>query len=268
MIVVGLDLSNTYCGIAVVEAEARDDRPELVRLASVPGAGTQEARKTAARVHEVLDGSRPDVVWFERPPPSGSKGEHGRRLVELGYGLGWICGLTIGAFPPGTPCTEVQPGAWRDTMLERSEAWGVPASPPSDVPPAIVRSGGVTIDRGDGPGKYVVRYACGHAVKVSGGLPAVQARVARPCLECQDPRRVPDSLDWKTDEWKRIACALTAAHWPAPYEVLVTAARARARTNPPDHRLAGVHDACEAAWVAVHGLTAGAARVARRRASK
>lgn len=93
-------------------------------------------------------------------------------------------------------------------------------------------------------GRVVVRWhTCEHETPLRSlaDLPAQ-------CPVCVG--KVVDRAELVRKAWKAYACAAVERTWPEAYAALVGPIRARAHTERPDHQLQGVHDGCEAAWVA------------------
>lgn len=257
MLHVGLDLANTTTGAAAVRLHG--DHVELVWLR--PLHLPDDAKRAAAKVLAAC--STADAVSIERPPDV-VRGHvrHGPQ-ARLGYALGRICGrIEAGLDATGIPHELVEVRDWRATMLERSANWGVPAFAPGKGPalttaslpllaaPRAVREG-TTV--------YLV-WPCGHRRLFD---PARARSADTMCRQCGHRDTKPLSrAEVVTAEWKATACRLVRARWPELYAELVADARERARTPRADHELSGVADACEAAFIAVHGVRQAAARVA------
>jgi predicted lipoprotein with Yx(FWY)xxD motif len=104
-------------------------------------------------------------------------------------------------------------------------------------------------------GRYYATFkGCDHRADIGGSFAEVEASPTKMCPQCNlatmATGMTPD--EWRRDEWKRLACTAVAHRWPTLYAAVVEDARGRARSQKPDHRLAGVADACEAAGVALH----------------
>lgn len=96
-----------------------------------------------------------------------------------------------------------------------------------------------------------VRFSCGHEVTVD-GMASLTA-MGTNCPRCRDREKRRDPAEEIRDAWKLLACDGIAHFFPILFAELVTDARSRARDKTKEPwQLAGVSDACEAAWIAIH----------------
>lgn len=244
--IIGLDLATQITGAAAIRVGTGITVCELERLrvsCSVEG---------AQRIINWLLPRSPDLVVVERPPMVLPKElDHGSQ-AEIGYKLGRMSGLVeMGLHAHGLPYRLVDVSDWRETMLEVSTAMGVPASRPGAQPKPTPMFGArqrVRVEIIDGT--RVIVWECGHR-KAHTSIEALQRVGSCPTCSATPPEM--KRSDWIRDQWKRLACDLTRQHWPEPYAVVTRKARERARVEKADHELVGVADACEGAWIAVHG---------------
>lgn len=273
---IGLDLSNTRWGVAIIRGDG-STRPELVMLTSVIARGSGDFRATAAAVARKVGFAdefppKRDVmsilhapVTIERPPPTARDGAHGgAKQAEIGFTLGLLIGATAERLSAAGHLVELADvSSWRASMLLWSTRWGVLAEEPTRAPLTAVALQetsrgmvqGSRIER-KRDGLEVVWSGCGHRTAVSfGGISSFPHRRCPTCSEIPLRRPGTDDKEWKRQAWKALACTLVGRHWPAEYSTLLYQARSAARVSHQDHEFAGVADACEAVWIAVHGLT-------------
>jgi hypothetical protein len=258
MRVVGIDQSNTSTGVALLDAPG--GRPALLDLRAVHGWGAARASDTAARVLEIVTPwcDPATEVRCELAPPTAREETHHGRQAEIGWGLGYLGGLIVGAllFRPDGPSVACVPvSEWRTRMLELSTRWGVFAEAPALRPPSIGAQPPTRrqVER-DGDGFLLHWEGCEHRTPLL-DFAALQASTLTRCPTCAGAANAAaaDPAEWRRQEWKRLACRLVSIHWPDPYRALVADARSRARSEKQDHELSGVADACEAVWI---GLSA------------
>lgn len=256
MRVIGIDQGGEHIGLGVLEGEI-GRKPELLLLRSVRGDSRGDAERTAELVVDALEehlvpGTR---VLLERAPDKARADVKRRGQALVGWSLGFLAGLIFGEIRRRRARSEIGVGLeavadWRASMLLLSHQWGVgaqkpsakggPRPSPSREPRTVER-----IERG-----FVVRWgACGHGTPVS-DLIGLRSFPHERCPKCHSIGKIEPGADERRDRWKELSCRLVRAHWPGPYEALVADARSRARTDPPDHRLAGVSDAADATWIA------------------
>ena len=254
--VVGIDLSSSLTGVALVSGDAQRVHLHWTRMVRVP----EDPWRGVERILELIPGDASRVL-IERPPTVvKSDVRHGSQAA-IGYALGRMTGLLEGELRrKGLAYRLVEVRDWRATMLRTSTAWGVPATPPPPKPPPppppsplfqrarAVREGGTV---------YLV-WPCDHRVPVdpSGPIGDTACRVCAREEGRKSKEKPLNRAQWVSAEWKRLACRLVAAHWPEPWAAVVADARGRARTERAEHELAGVADAAEAAWIGVHGVAA------------
>ena len=204
-------------------------------------------------------------LWLEEPPDfSRSDVNHGSE-ARIGYAEGWLSGLVAGQM--GLPTRRVTVSEWRATMLIACGAYGTWVVAPSrrraPTPLAVAAQRSDVTSCPDGGFRRTFRE-CGHT-QIFASFSDLKKHATGSCSVCALPRpKELDPAEWVRDEWKRIACAGIKRAWPERYAPLVAEARGRRRvkpgdTAPPenaDHHVVGVPDACEAAWIAVHALTA------------
>lgn len=247
MSTVGVDPSNSWVGLARADGERL---AELVAVRCFPG----EPERT---VHERIRPWMPRdprgwSLVLEEPPPA-SRANHGRQ-APIGYAVGYMSGLIAAGWPPRA-VSKVQVSAWRDAMIVLAARRGLLLEKPTRRPkPKGLKGRMGKLRRAQGrPGLVVTWLGCDHE-QVFESLSALQANTPPACPDCAGVVVEADGMDdheWRRDEWKRIACHGIAELWPGLYQPVVDDARSRARSNRPDHRLEGVADACEAAWIAV-----------------
>jgi hypothetical protein len=201
-------------------------------------------------------------IWFEEPPDySRSDVRHGSE-ARIGYAEGWLSGLVAGQM--GLPTRRVAVSAWRETMIRTCVQRGLYIVAPSRrmAPTPLAVAAQCSTVTGRPGGGFVRTFTdCGHAQSFASF--ADLKRSTGICATCAVPVKTADPANWVRDEWKRIACQGIQRFWPELYASLVAAARGRRRAKPgeaaptevPDHQVAGIADACEAAWIAVHALS-------------
>lgn len=234
---VGLDCSTTYTGVALVrEAE--------IALLAVRVADVERASAAVAGAVESFAGRREEVVvgWEVPPPASREK----RSQAPIGLAIGRMAGWTLGRLAERVEhlvVHDVQVRDWRATMqADALERFGLRLDKPSRR-----QVGKLDDSRAIGAVQRVdaslhVRWRCGHTTVVAslGDLPVDG------CSACSSrPTDV-------SEVWKRHAFEWASRVAPTQVEDLVGHARARARSEPAPHRLAGVADACEALAIAHH----------------
>jgi hypothetical protein len=258
---VGIDPGNDYLGLAVYRLGADPDLEcHGIRVGGKPG---KVFRDVLVPKLEPLARHGATLV-IERPPEKVRRDVNHGAQAPIGYALGYVSGMVAGLWHQhGAPVHRVTVRDWRTSMgvfnarrglvltepgakgeRERWRAMGLQATRPSQV---------ADVKRVDGG--WTVRYRCGHKATFD-KYDALTTRGGE-CQECQRALRpAMTRAEAVTDAWKLRACQGIKEHWPEEYERIVSAARKRAKTNKADHRLAGVPDACEAAWVALHAEVA------------
>ncbi len=258
--VVAVDPGSRHTGVA--SAVLVDGQPEVTSLAGVVMHQGDAERSVRERVLPLLRSSPAAVLWLEEPPDyRHSDVEHGSE-ARIGYALGWVSGLIAGG--AGLSTRRVAVSDWRTSMVTTCGRRGIFVEPPRrarapSTPAAIAQRFDIA---GRPAGGFIRTWrGCGHTQQFISFAELSRAG-AGACGICSGPEaKQPDPAEWVRDEWKRIACHSVQRLWSGLYAELVAEARGRQRGpgSPPDHRLPGVPDACEAAWIAVHGvLQAGA----------
>tara|TARA_R110000824_G_scaffold54028_1_gene149041 strand:+ start:7101 stop:7898 length:798 start_codon:yes stop_codon:yes gene_type:complete len=255
----GVDPSGSYVGLAsVVDAE-------VTGLRSVRCFTGEPERSYWDRIRPAIlemVGDEAVAVWaIEKPPPTAkSSANHGHQAV-IGYSVGYISGMIACGSRPWGRVERVEVSPWRASMLIWAARRGLLLSKPPKSPPIVSAARKIqpyTVERYGGTCLAVVWTGCGHQL-VFETFTAMQSSLMHwaGCPQCAVVARrgAPSSMtpdEWRRDEWKRMACQVVEKFWPDLYVALVEDAKSRAKTIKPDHRLAGVADACEAACIALH----------------
>lgn len=238
MLILAVDPSLGSTGLALGTGE---------QLAAVSTVGTEPGEDLWARLepfaeHVLAWGEQlgaPAVVAVEEPPPTARDDvQHGGQ-AELGWKLGLLAGAVLAGARrrwPRCRAVLVPVGAWR--ALLPPEAPGGPTARrapalPSTLP--LAPGGGWMLD--------------GEPVRT---LEELLRRV-----ELRDrPQPKLSDADARRDRWKERAVAEALRRWPGILGPARDAARSRARTSPPDHRLVGISDMAEAALLQLYVSTA------------
>ncbi len=257
MVVVGCDPSSSYVGLGLVSSSPESrlgfglDGLLSIRLRTVSWQEVEE------RIGPVIERwSAPGVVLaIEQPPPTARKD---RTKTVQQAAVSWPIGRVSGLLEMHAKLTTVYalPGDWRDSMLTLSARAGLVRQKPrrSGITRPSLCSTPVRDVRAVGDGKLLITFrGCGHAHEVHGYERLKE--VGGICPQCgsaakNDTRSHAEQI---REEWKKLACEITRVHFPAMFATLENDARSRARDHGKEAwRLAGVPDACEAAWVAAH----------------
>lgn len=266
MIVVGVDPSNRHTGLACVRWRPLL-RERLVAVRAVTMFAGDVQRSVVERIHPQIrdwlpaadDCSPAGAIWVEEAPPTAlGDVEHGHQGA-IGYAQGWLGGAITGPFMGRFPVRRVGPSSWRSHLLVEAAKAGLLLAEPrrgEEPCPSHPPRQSFKLER-PGGGRIVRHWMpCNHEEGFA-NLQSLQLSTARRCPECERsvPRGTSSEAEAIRDAWKALACRIVGHFWPGPYHELVQAARGRARSNPPDHRLGGVADACEAVGIALHGLS-------------
>lgn len=269
MVVVGIDPSNAHTGLASVRAAvAFRDRLVDARAVTMLGGDDGVIRSVVERLHPVLDGwlpregvalARGARIYVEQAPPTARKDTGHGAQAEIGFAQGWLAGAITSPWFGRCPVRRVGPSPWRAYMLVEAAREGLLLPEPGRKNVVTVAPGQVqrfTVSR-DGVAYDRTWAGCGHQehFETFGALHAAQAARCPGCEKGVAPARGQSEAEAVREAWKATACRFVAHFWPGIYEALCAPARERAHTNPPDHRLAGVSDACEAVGVALFGLS-------------
>lgn len=282
--IVGIDPSNTFTGLGALLHQLGDPVPKIAPVLrwwtarSMPGFERvdegvdfvvtefqllRDSYWNALDHHGIEDETMRTIhVRIEEPPETvHSDVNHGHQAA-LGWKLGYLVGgIARGIRQPLVRVERISSSAWRAKMLQLSTIWGVPAREPGKTGPMTALSGdaakgftqSMNVERRQGGGFFVAWVGCGHKTVVEGGLEQLKAFPHRRCPECHltPLTERPSDPNWRREAWKYLACELMKAHWPTWYEATARETRDRARDkDKPDHQLAGLADACEAAWIA------------------
>ncbi len=280
MLVLGIDAGASYTGLALVQsAPTMADRLVVMHAACM--GDLDYWSRVQCRVWPWLEALRiehglPDRVVVERAPDTArSDANHGPQGL-VGWVQGYVAGLCVSAAaqpacPPATP----QPTEWRDRLLVYAAREGFVMERPTRASLAAQRH---CSDRlidlqanrfrqtsaarrdvvRDG---FWLRYrCCGTESFVPGSYVILQANGIPNCAKCAPAPSATKSeaatdADDIRDAWKALSCSFVRHFWPTQYRYLVDGARSRSRTaGTPDHKLAGVSDACEAVGIAFYSL--------------
>ena len=262
MKVAGIDPSNGYTGIAAARPAAQlRDRLLEARAVRLFEEDAYCVRSIRERIAPVLDQWIADdlLLAIEQAPPTAREDMGHGAQAEIGYAQGWLGGMICGRYADTARIERFGPSPWRDTMIVEAARNGLLLQKPTRASLTSAQGGAAVtrvlrVDRAPQGGFNVLWRGCAHVFWCL-NMGAVQAKPDR-CPECAkgDKPRPAVGADIR-DAWKALACRFVAHFWPEIYEGIVAPARERAHTNPPDHRLAGVPDACEAVGIALHGLT-------------
>lgn len=258
---IGVDQSNTIVGLACVHREqGSTGRPVLEAMTCLRALGLDHVESTADGVVDwIRQWSAVVPVRLERAPVTARADvKHGHQAA-IGWALGLLAGEIRGRLRVHgyTDVELVEVSTWRERMILWSNRWGVPCTAPAKEP--LFKPGVKPRRRYVGRGKekeFVVTWeGCDHEQTIA-DFDALLSFSTTQCPACEGSARrdVSDPAEWRRREWKKLACRLVAALWPAPYAAMVSAAAARARTEKEDVDLSGVSDACEAVWIAVSAL--------------
>ena len=261
----GIDQSNTIVGLATIyRPDGSVGVPTLEALSSMRALGLDEVESTANAVVEwVLGQARaPEVtaVRLEKAPITAREDVHHGPQAAIGWALGLLAGEIRGRLRVHryADVELVEVSVWRERMVLWANRWGVSCTAPPKEPPAFRPSDRPRrryVGRGVGKAFLVTWEGCDHSQTIA-DFDALMKFSSTQCPGCEGSARrdVADPAEWRRREWKKLACRLVAALWPAPYADLVARAAARARTEKEDVDLSGVNDACEAVWIAVSAL--------------
>lgn len=282
--VIGIDPGSSYTGVAVAIGEPGDPAPQLLRLSGVVMGSGDVAGSVRSRVLPEVErccvagcGTSATSIWLEEPPEYAHADVGHGSEARIGYALGWLSGLVAGgahAFwaPNQLVLRRAAVRAWRDHMLVFCGRRGLLMQAPTRASIPGVRSSfapGLTQRfsvKNAGGGGFVRSWSgCGHEDQFASfaDLRAAEDRTCHTCAVASKADPKPDPAAWVRDEWKRLACVGIARFWPDLYAPLVVGAQERRRFaggaavagEKPDHQLAGVADACEAAWLSLYALT-------------
>jgi len=256
--VVGIDPSSDHIGIAHLDGTGECTRLVSIRcLDNLQRTCQERLYDELARIPSGAD------VYIEKPPPTARAHVNHGHQGTIGYALGVVTGIILGdLWRRGFGVGLVEVGPWRDAMLVAAGRRGLHLSKkPSPFAPPVALRGPVKVENtpghGAGTGKapsFDLVYACGHRRTVGAFAEVQRARGADlGCEACAKTARSDDVADPTRDHWKANACRFAQLVTPTLYDELVADARGRAKTVQPDHRLAGVADACEGLGVAVYG---------------
>lgn len=239
----------------------------LHTLVAITGFDGDPERTFVDRVYPelcaVLDNTRQDVrvVFASEIPPPTFRADHGARIGQaaIGYPLGYCTGLAASAVLLAHRSVLRFPvSEWRATMIEHAASARMLIQRPGRPrktgrpEPATINTRVVPVD--GHPHQYNCTYrGCDH-VHVTTSIDLAAGRTPTRCPTCS-PVGTDAFIETEediTEAWKRTACAYAKALYPDAYEMVVADARGRARTEKPDHQLAGVPDACEALAIALH----------------
>jgi hypothetical protein len=245
--VLGLDASSSYVGVAVVEHNnpGRQEPGKLLFLDAVPGSD-REPWELADRVVDRLgDLGDVDVVAFEEPPPAARADVHHGFQAPIGLAIGLTAGAILGRLHGRYQRVQrVTVRAWWErwelvVLANRGavylwENWKGERTRKVRTFDKLIRSGS---------GVYATYKGCTHAPRVSLTTP-----VPVTCPMCGPDQRDPAEI--RRDLRKAWTVETVRSLYPRQVDHLIACARERARTDKPDHQLAGVHDACDAVGVA------------------
>ncbi len=238
------------------------DLAGAVSVRCFPGEVERSFRERVAPEMARLTGG-PYTLALERPPPTAlASANHGHQ-ARIGDAIGYMSGLmAYKNVMAGRLVLRPSVSFWRAAMFVHAARYGLLLEKPRPKL-ATVRTIAGTVHKlvrvVDG-GLGVTWRGCDH-VLVFEDYSALQAGTPDGCPECEASTRKagPRGMtadEWKRDEWKRIACLFVGTLWPEFYGVLLAGPRERAKSVKPDHRYAGVSDACEAVGIAVSVLVA------------
>lgn len=252
---IGCDPASDYVGLGI---EQPDGKMEMHRRRMGKDLEGSVQRRVWPLLQEVagrVDGGGV-VLALERPPPTARTDTRHGHQAAIGYPIGYVSGLIAArAIQLGFEVVRVNVSPWRDSMLIDAARRGLVLDRPGRKrrrKALGAKSPVRRIDRGAHGERSVLWVGCEHSYRLTPDadlLPQINHLVeAGGCPECRRPA-TPDEV---RDQWKRVACQWAKHRWPDSYRRLVVEARRSARTDRPDHQLAGVPDACEAAGVAHH----------------
>jgi hypothetical protein len=231
MLWVAIDPSSTWIGVAAYDGKLRLCKAIRVRE------DWAAAQEVAALVRAVAPG--PFRLAVERASDTAPVEAHGRQ-GKIGWMLGWAGGLVAGAIAPQEEPVTLYTTDWRPTLCRLvSEA----PAPFLGLRCAIGR-----IEHGPDREHREVAFRCGQKLVVRVEVLA-PGKVGPNCPRCAKTTRAKDDT---RDRWKERAVRGALATWPELVTPVIAEARTRARPTTPDHKLEGVADACEAAWIARH----------------
>jgi len=278
MIFIGIDPSSAFVGLAIAQILG-DGGIAIQRLKGVRCFAGDPIRSVRERVlPEIRMGvcGVPDVpliaealqgvlAAFVEKAPAKARGDtnHGPQ-ASIGDAIGFVGGLSVAELLVGGVTIErVEPSPWRNSMLIWAARNGlVRVAPkrshrrelvPEDVGRSAIRGRLTRGMNSRGVDCYWLRYhGCEHVQDVPVADGTVGLNRSRTCMACRVP--VMDDAQWVRDQWKALACEIVCHFWPLEYAELVVDAKSRARTERPDHQIAGVADACEAMGVLLHAV--------------
>lgn len=259
----GVDPSKSYVGYAVLDPAPGHTVPGIAVLEAIRLPPHEEGQ--LARLHAVIGRhvaeSDPSDRWvIEAPPPAARQDTGHGWQAAIGDGVGFIGGIVAGmamAKDLDELPVRVRPNLWRTRMIALSTRWGRPLATPKERLAAMKAKPGAVakVERDpDRPSGFALRWRdCDHVWRAR-DLAAVQFKPDR-CPECG--HETASRADRVRDMWKACAVEFVGHWWPDEFEILVAAARGRARANAQTrqpHTLKGVADACEAVGIACYSI--------------
>lgn len=259
---VGIDQSNSYTGIAIAPSAWAGGLQSLGFVIMYQGDVERSYRE---RILPALPDQVHAIGIEKSAGVARSDTNHGKQAV-IGEALGWLGGLIASPYVArGIPVLRPEPGEWRQSLrlyaAEKGEL--LPEVTRAQVVAQAEIANAPKPDRlGDLTRTFVTTVKgakivftskwsrCGHPW--SGSLAELQD-VPAACPRCAKGTRI-DPAALVRDAWKKWSCDAARRLFPDSYEELVSGARARARTDKPDHQLGGVSDACDAAGVLIHTM--------------
>lgn len=269
---IGLDPSTSgYLGIAVAHVHRPDHPIGDIRLHRIRAIDSPE-RTYRERAYPVLaealhaaeqHGHRVHIR-AEVPPPT-SRRDAGPRTGQaaIGYPLGLITGYCLQPFVlRGDDVQRISVATWRSTLRVWAGRHGLVVREP-DYKGHIARRhehakrNGVSRTERLGGGRFLVHFRdCDHDYEAKDYETLTRVSECPTCMAGTVAH--PNRGEWVRDRWKQTACQVVEHFWPRVYADVVTAAQRTAKSTKPDHRYAGVSDACEAACMLLHADVEGA----------
>lgn len=246
---IGIDPGSDYIGLGAVQIDD-DNRLTCLGLHRIRVAGLSLGN-FVAKVDQLL---RPLVqgnviLSYEQPPPTARADTRHGHQAPIGWRLGVISGAIISPYllADNVQSQEIKVAAWRDGLMDFAAVHGPQAVRPSrrDLGRAVtgVKAGTLMTPLTSLPtGGWIGEYTCGCEASLK-TLKDVQESAI--CRNCSTVKKIDDPAIAIRDAWKELACQIVQHHFPQQYAELIEPARKAARSNPPDHQLSGVADACE-----------------------
>lgn len=257
---IGIDPGSDYLGVGAARVDACGNfiHAELHRVRVAGRSLESSVAMVGQLLTPLIKGET--ILSYEMPPPTSRKDTSHGFQTPIGFRLGLISGAIVSPYlaKKGVEVRETTVADWRNNLLLFAAVNGPKVARPSRKRLVKSRHGklGPVLQSPLTPvelGGWIGKYSCGHQVDLP-NLNAVK-KASQVCVLCVRKESAPENAAKAVrDAWKCLACQVIQKHFPQQYKYLVLEARKAARTNPLDHRLSGVADACEALCIAMAAL--------------